>query len=372
MLRQNPKHRRKKYKLLRQSATVNLSDALGRKVALHARQAASDQKGQTVALSYPSWVSNFASSTLKPHDNQWRASRSKKKCGPPSNDATRSSAGHARASPSKRSARLARTAATTRAARLLYWAYYVPDSGPLPEPLEPLVAGVAGTEWRAALARVPGAAVATVVPARAASRRCHSRCRLQPRRSSWRSWWSVVVVDELVVVVDVVLWVVLCVVVDELVVVGGTVTVGCGVPAAADRQRADRQRRAASVTSLASRLAVEGRLAQPAVGAVADVDADQLIAAAADRQVLRGPQKRGIRRRERQRSGDRAASPRRSPGRRRRCRARSARVPRAPRPVPAACRPGRTFMGADTIKVERGAGSAIAGAGDLACRRSRS
>ena len=86
-----------------------------------------------------------------------------------------------------------------------------------------------------------------------------------------------------------VLRVVLCVVVDELVVVGGTVTVDV---VSLRRIRASARptasaRAASGCRRAAHDDAVEGRLAQPAVGAVADVEADQLVAAPADPQVLR-------------------------------------------------------------------------------------
>src|SRR3954451_4087786 len=54
-----------------------------------------------------------------------------------------------------------------------------------------------------------------------------------------------------------------------------------------------------------ARAAVERRLAQPAVGTVGDVEADQLVAAAADAQVLDRPDQRGGRRGERENHGHR-------------------------------------------------------------------
>jgi hypothetical protein len=124
VLRQNPKHRRQ-YKLLRQSATVNLSDALGRKVVFTLDKPLRIRKGQTVALSYPSWASNFAHNNLNAHDNQWRASRSKKKCAPPSGDAA--AVKHwARNSKAQQKVGSTRTyGCDYTGGRLLYWAYYV-------------------------------------------------------------------------------------------------------------------------------------------------------------------------------------------------------------------------------------------------------
>ena len=112
-----------------------------------------------------------------------------------------------------------------------------------------------------------------------------------------------VVVDELVVVVEVVLRVVLCVVVDELVVVGGTVTVDVVSAAAADRQSAGRQhggeRDAGPPHDSPSRAGWRRpQYGQSLTSRPISWSQRRQIA-----QVLRGPQKRGIRRRERQRLG---------------------------------------------------------------------
>ena len=71
-------------------------------------------------------------------------------------------------------------------------------------------------------------------------------------------------------------------------------------------------------------LSAEGGLAEPAVRAVADVEADQLVAAAADAEVLGRAQERRVRGRQRQGPRSPAPSPRRSRGRGRRRRARPA------------------------------------------------
>lgn len=119
------KRRRRKYKLLRQSATVNLSGSLGRKVIFTLDKPLRIRKGQTVALSYPSWASNFAHTGLNAQGNQWRASRSKRKCAPTSADASAVKR-WARSSRSQQKVGSTRTyGCDYTGGRLLYWAYYV-------------------------------------------------------------------------------------------------------------------------------------------------------------------------------------------------------------------------------------------------------
>jgi hypothetical protein len=123
VLEQNKRHRRK-YKLLRQSPTVNLTGALGHKEIFTLDAPLRIRKGQMVALSYPSWASNFAHNHLSAHDNQWRASRSKRKCAPPNPGAVKR---WARNSKSQQKVGGNRTYGCDYAGgRLLYWAYYVP------------------------------------------------------------------------------------------------------------------------------------------------------------------------------------------------------------------------------------------------------
>jgi hypothetical protein len=126
VIKQN-KHHRHKYKLLRQSPTVNLSGALGQKELVTLDKPLRLRKGQTVALSYPSWAANFAHTGLSSNDNQWRASRSKKKCAPTSSnpDAVKHWARNSRSQQKVGSTR--NYGCDYTGGRLLYWAYYVPD-----------------------------------------------------------------------------------------------------------------------------------------------------------------------------------------------------------------------------------------------------
>jgi hypothetical protein len=127
VIKQNKSHRRK-YKLLRQSPTVNLSDALGRKMIFTLDKPLRIRKGQIVALTIPSWASNFAhrSSASFTQNNRWRASRSKRKCAPSSSDpaVVKRWAQNSRSHQKVDSTRIYGCDYT--GGRLLYWAYYVP------------------------------------------------------------------------------------------------------------------------------------------------------------------------------------------------------------------------------------------------------
>ncbi len=125
VIEQNKK-RHRTYKLLRQSPALDLTGALGRKEVFTLDKPLRIRKGQTVAITYPSWASNFAHKNLSADDNQWRASRSKKKCAPPSSD--QSAIRHwARDSKSQQKVGSNRTyGCDYTGGRLLYWAYFVP------------------------------------------------------------------------------------------------------------------------------------------------------------------------------------------------------------------------------------------------------
>lgn len=113
------------YKLLRQSPAIDLTSALGRKVIFTLDDPLRIRKGQTAALTVPSWVSNFAHANLNAGDNQWRASRSKKKCAPSSSE--ESVVKHwAQNSKAQQKVGSHRTyGCDYSGGRLLYWAYFV-------------------------------------------------------------------------------------------------------------------------------------------------------------------------------------------------------------------------------------------------------
>jgi hypothetical protein len=119
------KRSRRTYKLLRQSPAVNLSGSLGRKVIFTLDKPLRIQKGQTAALTYPSWASNFHHWQRNVQDNEWRGSRSKRKCSPPSGEETAVKR-WARNSKSQQKVGSHRTyGCDYTGGRLLYWAYFV-------------------------------------------------------------------------------------------------------------------------------------------------------------------------------------------------------------------------------------------------------
>jgi hypothetical protein len=123
VLKRKQKH---KFKLLKQSPTIDLQHNLGSKEVITLQKPLHVHPGQVVALSYPTWASNFASS-VSPSKNQWRASRKKDNCAPKHNtDASKRRFA--------RNSHAHQKVGTTRAydcnytgGRLLYWAYFVPS-----------------------------------------------------------------------------------------------------------------------------------------------------------------------------------------------------------------------------------------------------
>ena len=121
------KHKgRTKYKLLRQSPVVKLSGALGHKELFTLDRPLRVRKGQIVALTVPTWASNFASHISR-HGNRWRGSRS-------SEELLAQEQRHQRhqgicaqeQAAAEGGLACAGTAAITRLPACSYWAYYVP------------------------------------------------------------------------------------------------------------------------------------------------------------------------------------------------------------------------------------------------------
>jgi hypothetical protein len=123
VLKRKAKH---KFKLLKQSPTIDLQHDLGTKQVITLQKPLHVHPGQVVALSYPTWAPNFASA-VSSSQNQWRASRKKDNCAPKKNtDASkrrfaRNSHAHQKVG-STRSYDCNYTGG-----RLLYWAYFVPS-----------------------------------------------------------------------------------------------------------------------------------------------------------------------------------------------------------------------------------------------------
>jgi hypothetical protein len=77
------KHRKKlRYKLRRQSPTVELGSAMGRKEIFTLNKPLTVRKGDLVAFSSPTWTPNFTNVGVSASGNKWRASRKKDNCEP--------------------------------------------------------------------------------------------------------------------------------------------------------------------------------------------------------------------------------------------------------------------------------------------------
>jgi hypothetical protein len=111
----------KEYKLLRQSPIVTVSDVLGRKETFTLEKPLRVRKGQVVALTYPTWAPNFATTNVGPNTDQWRASRGHKRC---NTETTRNAK---RSRPQQKVGSIRPYRCDYNNARLLYWAYYVPS-----------------------------------------------------------------------------------------------------------------------------------------------------------------------------------------------------------------------------------------------------
>jgi hypothetical protein len=107
---------KKKYKLKRHSPAVDLDEHLGQRPIFTLGAPLQIKKGDILALTVPSWISDFA--VELPRKNAWRASRARKKC-----------SGDRDLKASRTHEKIGETrvyACTYRTARLLYWGYYVP------------------------------------------------------------------------------------------------------------------------------------------------------------------------------------------------------------------------------------------------------
>ena len=120
------KHRKRHdYKLLRQSPVVNLSGALGRRQVFTLDKPLRIRKGQVVALTVPTWASNFASH-INRRNNKWRASRSRDNCAPRSSDETDVRRFARQSKPQQKVGSVRGYGCDYNSARLLYWAYLAP------------------------------------------------------------------------------------------------------------------------------------------------------------------------------------------------------------------------------------------------------
>jgi hypothetical protein len=120
------KKSKKRYKLIRQSPVVKLGDALGHKQIYTLNKPLRVRKGQVVALTYPTWASNFAS-TVSPTKNQWKGSRKRTNCAPKSGSERDKRAFARDSHPQDKVDSIRRYNCLYKGGRLLYWAYFVPN-----------------------------------------------------------------------------------------------------------------------------------------------------------------------------------------------------------------------------------------------------
>ena len=120
------------YKLLRQSPVVNVNGVPGRKQIFTLNQPLHVGKGQIVALTYPTWGTNFAwwrqGQQRQVAGNKWRASRKKSGCQAKDPSSPSSVQRWARKShPQQKVGSSHNYGCLYSGGRLLYWAYFVPS-----------------------------------------------------------------------------------------------------------------------------------------------------------------------------------------------------------------------------------------------------
>ncbi len=112
-------------KLMRQSATVDLTSAEGRKQFFTVKKPLKIKKGQIVGLTMQTWAPVLAFSKKIAKNNSWRASRHSGKCQSSNANQNRQLAIDARPQTKQGSVR---QYGCTYTGRILYWAYYVPNA----------------------------------------------------------------------------------------------------------------------------------------------------------------------------------------------------------------------------------------------------
>jgi len=116
------KKKRKNYKLVKQSPALDLRRYMGRKQIFTLNKPLRVRRGQIVALTYPTWAPNFAD-PVSARRNHWRASRNRGKC-----NTDRDHIENVEDSrPHQKVGTVRRYECRYEGARLLYWAYFVPN-----------------------------------------------------------------------------------------------------------------------------------------------------------------------------------------------------------------------------------------------------
>jgi hypothetical protein len=108
-----------RYKLTKQSPTVELLPHLGRKPVFTLNKPLKVKRGQVAALTMPTWSTNWTDNVSR-GSNSWKASR-------PEGDCSAETVPDAKPHLRKGSTRT--YGCTLTGERILYWAYFVPDKG---------------------------------------------------------------------------------------------------------------------------------------------------------------------------------------------------------------------------------------------------
>jgi hypothetical protein len=116
------------YKLIRQSPIVPLQSTLGSKPLFTLTNPLKVKKGMFVALTTSTWVSNLADKGASA-DDRWRTSRDPGKCGTEPNDTPADNEADLKklSRPQQKVGNKRAYACEYSSARILYWAYYVPN-----------------------------------------------------------------------------------------------------------------------------------------------------------------------------------------------------------------------------------------------------
>ena len=113
---------KKKYKLKRHTPSVDLSDYLGQKPIFTLGNPLSIKKGDVIALTLPTWLSDFAVE-LRPAKNAWRASRGGDACDI-GTDTKKQRKNLRKSKPQEQVGSTRPYGCGYRGARLLYWGFY--------------------------------------------------------------------------------------------------------------------------------------------------------------------------------------------------------------------------------------------------------
>jgi hypothetical protein len=114
------------YKLKSQSPAQNLKTSLGEKAYFTINKPLRVRKGDTLALTIPTWASNFANG-LSAKNNKWRGSRTHDNCSPKNSSLKAIKAFANKSNPQQKVGSTRPYACNYNTARLMYWGWFVPS-----------------------------------------------------------------------------------------------------------------------------------------------------------------------------------------------------------------------------------------------------